>query len=365
MPRKKSLAGEYLYSLTAVSDGIRNDGSMGLLNPKLATILLALWFIMALAGPLLGTEAGLLKMRFTQSSNTWSSWPFHVAERKKIFERNGLQVEVIIIRGATNTTRAVLSETIPIGRINPDDAIGAIEKGAKVKIISGNMEKIPYDIYARPEIRAGTDLKGKTIGVSTLSGGTTLMLQEVFEKAYKLRENDTKPLLVVGTSPERYAALKSGLVHATFIGPPFTFRAAKEGFRKLANFHDYLGPVLFMADFAQVNYLKSNRMEVVRYLKSMIEATRWLYEPKNKEEALAIHTRGLKTTRESAEEDYKYLVEEFQPFPKDGTISKAAFDKIMELRAKDGIYPGKKVPPMADYVDNSFIEEALKLANTK
>jgi hypothetical protein len=109
-----------------------------------------------------------------------------------------------------------------------------------------------------------------------------------------------------------------------------------------------------MTDFAHVNYLKSSRMEVMRYLKSMIEATRWLYEPKNKEEAVAIHTKVLKTTRESAEEDYKYLVQEFQPFPKDGTVSKAAFDKIMELRAKDGIYPGKVVPPMADYVD-SFV----------
>src|ERR671919_627040 len=46
---------------------------------------------------------------------------------------------------------------------------------------------------------------------------------------------------------------------------------------------------------------------------------------------LKMHTKVLKTTRESAEEDYKYLVQEFQPFPKDGTVSKAAFDKTMEL----------------------------------
>jgi ABC-type nitrate/sulfonate/bicarbonate transport system substrate-binding protein len=109
-----------------------------------------------------------------------------------------------------------------------------------------------------------------------------------------------------------------------------------------------------------MNYLKSNRAEVVRYLKSMIEATRWLYEPKNKEEALAIHMRALKTSRESAEEDYKYLVQDFQPFPRDGLVSKASFDKTMELRAKEGIYQGKKVPPSSDYVDNSYIEEALK-----
>ena len=149
-------------------------------------------------------------------------------------------------------------------------------------------------------------------------------------------------------------------MQASFMGPPFTFRAAKDGFRKLANFHEQLGPILFTTDFAHANYIKSNRQEIIRYLKSMVEATRWLYDPKNKEEAISIHMKVLKASRESAEEDYKYLVQDFQPFPKDGLVSKVSFDKTMELRAKEGIYQGKKVPPASDYVDNTMIEEALK-----
>ena len=90
-----------------------------------------------------------------------------------------------------------------------------------------------------------------------------------------------------------------------------------------------------------------------------------IFEYKNKEEALAIHMKVLKSTRESAEEDYKYLLQDFQPFPKDGTVSKVSFDKTMELRAKEGTYQGKKVPPMSDYVDSSYMEEALKLAGGK
>src|SRR3954453_20475640 len=92
---------------------------------------LCLIFLTILARAGLAAETGIVKMRFTQSGNTSSSWPLYVAEQKRIFEKNGLQVEVIIINGATNTTRAVLSETIPIGRINPDYVIGAIDKGAK------------------------------------------------------------------------------------------------------------------------------------------------------------------------------------------------------------------------------------------
>ena len=58
-------------------------------------------------------------------------------------------------------------------------------------------------------------------------------------------------------------------------------------------------------------------------------------------------------------------MQEFQPFPKDGMVSRASFDKTMELRVKDGMYQGKKVPSMTDYVDSAFNEEALKLAGNK
>ena len=309
-------------------------------------------------------DAGLKKMRFVQSGLTSSSWPVFVAQQKKIFEKNGLDLEALIIRGSTNLVRAVISDTVPMGRINPDYVIGGIEKGAKLKIVSGIQDKIAYDVMARPEIKTGADLKGKTLGVSTLTGGTTLMIEEVLEKAYKLKETDYK-YLVVGTSPERYAALKGGSVHATFMGAPFNFTAAREGFNKLITFHEILGPIQFTVDFVHQDYIKNHRDEIVRYLKSTIESTQWLYDRKNKEEALAIHMKVLKSKREAAEQDYKFLIEEFQPFTRSGAVSKVAWDKTMELRAKEGYYKGKKIPPMSDYVDSSLIEEAQKLAGIK
>lgn len=304
------------------------------------------------------------KFRLVQSGLTAMSWPIYVAKDQKFFDKNGIDFEEIIIRGATNTTRAVLSNTVPVGRINPDYVITAIEKGAKVKIISGSLEKIPYDLMARPEIKSGADLKGKTIGVSSLTGGTTLMLHEVMEEAFKLKENDYK-LLVVGTSPDRYAALKGGSVQATFMGPPFNIRAKQEGYNALAVWHDYLGPIQFVATFAHNDYLKAHRDETVRYLKSIIQATKWLYDPKNKEKAIALHMKILKSKPDIAESDYKYVVEEFKPFSGDGDVSEAGMKKTMELRIADGMYKGKKVPSYTEYVDTSFVDEAKKQLGLK
>jgi ABC-type nitrate/sulfonate/bicarbonate transport system substrate-binding protein len=312
----------------------------------------------------LAADAGLKNLSFVQIGLKSSSWHFFVGQQKKIFEKNGLDLEAIVIRGATNLVRAVISNSVPMGRINPDYVIGGIEKGARLKIVSGIQDKIAYDLMARPEIKSGADLKGRTIGVSTLTGGTTLMIEEVLEKAYKLKEGEYK-YLVVGTSPERYAALKGGSVHATFMGAPFNFTAAREGFNKLITFHEILGPIQFTVDFVHQDYLKSHRDEIVRYLKSTIESTQWLYDRKNKEEALAIHMKVLKSKREAAEQDYKFMIEDFQPFTRSGAVVKAAWDKTMELRAKEGHYKGKTIPPMSDFVDSSIIDEAQKLAGFK
>lgn len=329
-------------------------------NVFLAFVLLSV----AWAPPDLLAGEALSKFRLVQSGLTAMSWNIYVAKDQKIFEKNGIDFEEIIIRGATNTTRAVLSNTVPVGRINPDYVITAIEKGAKAKIISGSLEKIPYNLMARPEIKSGADLKGKTIGVSSLTGGTTLMLNEVMQEAFKLGEKDYK-LLVVGTSPDRYAALKGGSVQATFMGPPFNIRAKQEGFTDLAVWHDYLGPIQFVATFAHTDYLKAHRAETVAYLKSIIEATKWLHDPKNKEKAIALHMKILKSKRDIAESDYKYVIEEFKPFSLDGSVSEAGMKKTMALRVADGMYKDKKIPSYHDYVDASFVEEAKKQLGMK
>ena len=343
-----------------INGGTMRYRSMKILTaPCLLSIIGCLMPLASLAG-----EAGLPTVRFVQSGRTASSWPLFIGQEKKFFQKNGIYLEEIIVRGGPNTTRAVLSNTIPIGRINPDYVIDAIEKGAKVKIISGAMEKIPYDVVARSEIKSGADLRGKTVGVDSLTGGTTLMLREVFEKAYKLSEKDYK-LLVVGTSPDRYAALKGGSVQVTFMGPPFNLRARHEGFTRLTTFHEHLGPIQFVVQFANDDYLKSNRAEVVKFLKAMAEATKWLYDPKNKEEAIGVYTKILKSPRETAEADYRYLIEEFKPFSLDGSINKQAIEKTFDLREKSGKYEGKKAPSYTSYVDMTLVDDAKKQLGSK
>ena len=331
---------------------------------SIPVLLLPVLITLFLFAPALAAETNLTTVRFAVSGRTASDWPLLVGKEKKLFQKNGVYLEDIVIPGGPNMVRAVISNTVPMGRINPDRTIEAAERGAKVKIISGDMQKIPYDLMARPEIKSGAELRGKLIGVDSLTGGTTFMLQEVAQKAYGLSDKDYK-LLVVWTSPERYAALKGGSVQATFMVPPFNLRARKDGFTKLTTFHEHLGPVQFVATFAHADYIKSNRGDVVKLVKAMIESTRWLYEVNNKEEALAIYIKYLKATRDAAETDYRYLVEEFKPWPNNGAINKQAIAKTMDLRVRAGKYEPNKVPSYAQFVDFTIVEEAQRQLGPK
>jgi ABC-type nitrate/sulfonate/bicarbonate transport system substrate-binding protein len=168
--------------------------------------------------------------------------------------------------------------------------------------------------------------------------------------------------LVVGTSAARYAALKGGSVHATIMAAPFNLTAAREGFRKLLSLDEVLGPVQFSVDFAHQDYIRDHRDEVVRYVQSTIEATEWLYDPKNREDALAVHMKALQSTRATAEEDYRFTVQEFQALTRGGAVDEVAWDKTMDLRVKAGLYNGGAIPPMSAFVDTSIVQEAQRLA---
>lgn len=68
---------------------------------------------------------------------------------------------------------------------------------------------------------------------------------------------------------------------------------------------------------------------------------------------------------EAAETDYRFLVEEFKPWPNDGSIGKKAIEKTMELRVRAGKYEGNKIPSYTQYVDVSIVEEAQRQLGLK
>ena len=73
---------------------------------SLSLSLLTIAYCLAPQASSWAAETKLAKMRFVQSGNTSSSWPLYVAQQRKFLEKNGIDLEVIVIRGSTNLVSA-------------------------------------------------------------------------------------------------------------------------------------------------------------------------------------------------------------------------------------------------------------------
>ena len=89
-----------------------------------------------------------------------------VAKEAKLFEKHGLDVELIYVAGSSRIVQAMLAKDIPISEIAIPAVIQANLAGADLVMLAGPNHKPGQKIMVKPEIKRREDLKGKKIGIS-------------------------------------------------------------------------------------------------------------------------------------------------------------------------------------------------------
>ena len=136
-----------------------------------------------------------------------------VDEQKGFFKARGIALSYVPGAGGGDALRNLLSGQADVAFTDPGSLFAALDKGEKLRVI--------YDIYpqnvfnvvslASSPIRQPSDLKGKRIGVYSLSSGTRQNLQVLLHQA-GLKESD---VTVVVTGLLNFAPLMQGQVDAT------------------------------------------------------------------------------------------------------------------------------------------------------
>src|SRR4051794_27342272 len=102
-----------------------------------------------------------LKIPFSQVSTSNVAW--FVAQDGGIFERNGLDVELVNLGAGQPAQAALLSGEVVVTASSGPAAVNAIAAGANVVIVSVSLDTLPFQLVAVPEIKAIPDLRGATI----------------------------------------------------------------------------------------------------------------------------------------------------------------------------------------------------------
>ncbi|MGH7886242.1 MAG: ABC transporter substrate-binding protein [Candidatus Binatia bacterium] len=127
----------------------------------------------------------------SQSAN---NWPLFVAEEKGFFQREGLQVEVIVSGDSARQIDGLAAGAYHITHQASDHFMRAVENGKELFVFMTISRPI-FDFVVAPEIRAIKDLTGKTIALDRPTTGYWLLFQKAFARnglpadAYKILPN--------------------------------------------------------------------------------------------------------------------------------------------------------------------------------
>jgi NitT/TauT family transport system substrate-binding protein len=255
-----------------------------------------------------------VSIAYTSLSAQYS--PVWIAKDAGIFRKNGVNAELVYMRGGVLATQALVSGDVQFINAGGGGVVDAVLGGADIFIIASPMNQEPQVLVARKEIKDPVQLKGKKIAVNSLAGPSILSLKMILAAVGVDPDKDVS-FLAIGPSANRFGALSSGMVDATSLAPPFTLAARKAGYNFLDNI-----PGLKEAELPNAAMITSRKVFEAQPLmtemvvKSMIEGIHFYKTEKPR--TVAILKKYMKLENpEELEETYNYylkLIAE-KPYP--------------------------------------------------
>ena len=193
-----------------------------------------------------------------------------VAKDLKIFDKYGLDVEVIMITGSARSVAALMGGSTQFATGSVVGPMAAVTRGSDIKLIAASYNKFPYAFIVKPDIRTPNDLRGKKINILNFGGSNDLGLQLAF-KEWGLKLSDAQ-VIIGGDAPTRLGSLMAGRTDATILSPPHLTIAVKAGYRVLSDMGDMSASFTQSSLYARGAYIKENRDRAKRFLRAYSEA---------------------------------------------------------------------------------------------
>jgi NitT/TauT family transport system substrate-binding protein len=158
----------------------------------------------------------------------------HFAKEVGLFNKAGLDVEIVYIPGGSTVVQAIASGEIQFGRGSATEVVSAHMAGFPLKILAALINKFVYSFVTPITIEKPQDLKGRAVAISRFGSGSDFITRMAL-KSWGLEPVRDVTILQIGNSPERLAAIVGGKVHGSILSLSQTPRAKKLGLRVLAD----------------------------------------------------------------------------------------------------------------------------------
>jgi NitT/TauT family transport system substrate-binding protein len=294
----------------------------------------------------------LKKIRVGVPSIGMSNMIIFITKEARLFEKYGLDGEVITMNGSGLSSKALIGGSIQIAPIATPTVINANLAGADMAILAHTMPGVIHALMVKPEIKTVEDLKGKKIAVSSLGSLTDFLVRYIAKKKGLNPDRDFT-LIQTGGDAERIIALSSGVVEAAAMSHPAYGRARAMGFKMLwdsAKEVDYP----WMEITTRRAIIKSDRDMIMNYVKAHLEGIAVF--KKDREFSKKVIRKTLRIDDdELLNESYDIFSKAFlpTPYPKIAGM-KTSYEYV--AMSRPDVWKHKP----EEFADASFIEELDK-----
>ena len=303
----------------------------------------------------LGLAQERVKLRVSSATKTLGYGPLWIASRMGFFDRQGLDIEIVAIRASDVGIQALAGGSLEIAGSASDAPIAAVEKGLDLVIVGGIINGLTQSIMATKRFKTYADLRGATFGAISLTSGVTFALRHVLKVKGLEYPRDYK-LLVIGGTPQTYAALTAGQIDAAALSLPVNYAAEEQGFNEIGRFVDVIPNYQLAALSTKRPWAEKNRSVLVRVMKAMAQTMRWIHQ--NREPAVDYLAKEMNLKREHARRGWEFYTGTRMWHP-EGDINVDGLQIVTQIYWDQTQSTGP-VPSAAKYIDQSYLRAGLK-----
>src|SRR5437660_6134621 len=267
--------------------------------------------------------AETLRLGFSGASATQLAG--YLAVEQKLFDLYGVNVELTQSAGTT-MIRALDSGSLQVAIVGGGQALSAYVKGVEVRIISGLVNTVPFQLWAKPELAQLKDLKGKLIA-NTPPGTSLNLANQILLMRVGLDPMRDVKLVAFGRLGLVSQSLFTGVVDAALLSPPDTIEARKSGLRMLMDLATARIPCPFTSVVTTKAVLEKSAASLDRFLSELLHRIKLALT--NPDIARKTLSRNMRLTEpEAVEEVYQRAILAYERVP---MVPKEAIDTVVKL----------------------------------
>ena len=264
-----------------------------------------------------------LRLGFSGASATQLAG--YLAVDQKLFDLYGVNVELTQSAGTT-MIRALDSASLDVSIVGGGQALSAYLKGVEVRIISGLVNTVPFQLWAKPEISQLKDLKGKLIA-NTPPGTSLNLANQILLMRAGLDPLREVKLVAFGRLGLVSQALFTGVVDGALLSPPETIEARRAGLRMLMDLATARIPCPFTSVVTTRAVLEKSPASLDRFLRGILHGIKLALT--NPDMAKKTISRNMRLTDpEALDEVYRRAVAVYERVP---AVPKEAIETVVKL----------------------------------